>query len=256
MDLIGKNKIANYILRHPQARIALLTFIKEFPYRKWNIDSDAHVDWTFRTDGFDCLINVRMNYFAKAFNILALTTAEEEMNKWEQNLKELETAGNKEKIITKLVNVIVTVPPPPDVEEPGPLAQGNNSEVVANLFHSALKELTVDTTAEYERNLNRVNMLFDAKPETPEFEELINLLPKVIEYETYKLEFPKLKIFEVVKHRIALFSITPVELRYIIGDDEQVGLFFSGKLELTADVLSKLYEMAGLRAPVTDKRFF
>ena len=116
--------------------------------------------------------------------------------------------------------------------------------------------MAIGTADEYEQNLDRVNILFDAKPETPEFEELLTLLPKVIDYEEYKLEFPKLKIFEAVKHRIEFFSITPIELRYIIGTDHQVDLFFSGNLELADDVLGKLYEIVALRAPVTDKRFF
>jgi len=50
-------------------------------------------------------------------------------------------------------------------------------------------------------------------------------------------------------------SITPFELRYIIGADDQVDSFFSGNLELADDVLGKLYEIVALRASVTGKRF-
>lgn len=255
MNLIGSNKIANYILEHPQSRVVLLTFLKEFPYRhELYKDSDDLVNGTFQTDGFDCLIKVRINCFAKAITILELTTAEEERNKWEQKRKEQETIEIREEVITKSVTIVVTAPPLPDIEYQD-LEKINNNEVVANLFHPEMKDLAIGTVDEYEQNLYRANILFDAQPEAPEFEELLNLLPKVIEYETYKLEFPKLKIFEVVKHRIELFSITPFELRYIIGTDDQVDLFFSGNLELADDVLGKLYEIVALRAPVTDKRF-
>ena len=257
MNLIGRNKIANYILENPQSRVALLTFLKEFPYRPERyIDHDHFLTaGTFHVDGFDCLIKVRINHFAKAINILELTTAEEERNKWEQKRKEQEATGIGEKIITKSVTVVVTAPPP-DIEGIDQLRQSKNKQVVANLFHPELQELATGTADDYEQNLDRVNVLFDAKPGTPEFEELLNLLPQVVDYEAYKLEFPKLKIFEVVKHRIELFSITPAELRYIIGTDDQVDLFFSGNLELADDVLGKLYEIVALRAPVSDKRFF
>ncbi|AMP98943.1 hypothetical protein AY601_2039 [Pedobacter cryoconitis] len=257
MNLIGRNKIANYILKHSQSRVVLLTFLKEFPYRheQHTAHSSVQVDGTFQMDGFDCLIKVRTNHFAKAINILELTTKEEEMNKWEQKRKEQEATGIGEEIINQSVTVVVTFPPP-DIEDLDQLEQSNNKEVVANLFHPELKELAIGTADEYEQNLDRVNILFDAKPETPEFEELLTLLPKVIDYEEYMLEFPKLKIFEAVKNRIDFFSITPIELRYIIGTDHQVDLFFSGNLELADDVLGKLYEFVALRAPVTDKRFF
>ena len=258
MHLIGRNKIANYILKRPQARVALLTFLKEFPYRHERHINPGYlqVNGTFQTDGIDCLIKVRINHFAKAINILELTTAEEEMNRWEQKRKEQETTRNGEEIITNWVTVAFTSPPSPDIEDPDQLEQSNNKEVVANLFLPKLKELAIVTADEYEQNLDRVNILFDAKPETPEFQELLNLLPQVIDYEAYNLEFPKLKIYEVVKHRIELFSIMPIELRYIIGADDQVDLFFSGNLELTDDVLGKLYQIVALRAPVADKRFF
>lgn len=103
MNLIGRNKIADYILKHPQARIALLTFLKEFPYRheRYTDHSYVQVDGIFQTDGFDCLIKVRINHFAKAINILELTTAEEEMNKWEQKLKEQKTNGIEEEVTDK-----------------------------------------------------------------------------------------------------------------------------------------------------------
>lgn len=257
MNLIGKNKIADYILKHPQSRVVLLTFLKEFPYRqeRYTAHGYVQVDGTYQMDGFDCLIKVRVNHFAKAIHILELTTKEEEMNKWEQKRKEQQATGIREEIINQSVTVVVTFPPP-DIEDLDQLEQSNNKEVFANLFHPELKDLAIGTADEYEQNLDRVNILFDAKPETPEFEELLTLLPQVIDYEEYKLEFPKLKIFEAVKHRIDFFSITPIELRYIIGTDHQVDLFFSGNLELADNVLGKLYEIVALRAPVTDKRFF
>lgn len=258
MKLIGRNKIANYILKNPQARVALLTFLKEFPYRpKQNINHNhALTAGGFNVDGSDCLIKVRINDFAKAINILELTTAEEERNKWEQKRKEQEATGIGEKIITKSVTVVIAVPPPLNIEDIEQLEQSKKKQVVANLFHPELQELATGTADDYEQNLDRVNVLFDAKPGTPEFEELLNLLPQVVDYEAYKLEFPKLKIFEVVKHRIELFSITPAELRYIIDTDDQIDLFFSGNLKLADDVLGKLYEIVALRAPVSDKRFF
>jgi hypothetical protein len=55
------------------------------------------------------------------------------------------------------------------------------------------------TKVEYEQALNKAIAIFEAQPNTPEFEELTSLLPLVKHYEDTKLILPELDISDVIR---------------------------------------------------------
>ncbi|HWW40409.1 hypothetical protein, partial [Pedobacter sp.] len=108
---------------------------------------------------------------------------------------------------------------------------------------------------EYEEGLSRVSETFAAEPGTPEFEELLVLLPLIREFENYKLKFPVLHNFEIVKDRLEMFKMKPTDLPAIDGGEEQINLFLSGQLELSDEIVGQMFKVLFIRIPVGDKRF-
>lgn len=248
MNLIGRNKIAAHIFENPEHRVALLTFLREFPYRPHRyggIDGD-YLNTTMHVNGIDCLIKALENNNAKAIFITQLSSSENERRHVDVEVQ------------TKTVTVTVQAPPPRSFEEVKQMKEEErklNTEIfIRELNNPGLNTGAFYSPAEYEQSLNRVDEIFDTKPGTIEYEELLNLLPELFRYEEYKLEFPKLKIFEVVKHRMDLFSMTDLDLQQIVVKEE-LDSFLSGDLVLADETLIQLFDILALRAPLADKRF-
>jgi antitoxin component HigA of HigAB toxin-antitoxin module len=260
MNLIGRYKVTEYILKHPEARIPLLIFLKEFPYRSDRYTGDIQdvSNATFMVDGFDCIIRVQINHFAEAVNIIQISTKAEEMLKWEEASREQEMKGLGRKESTKIVSVVVAAPPPLSIEQINQMEEmkRNSPKIpVRGVIHLASHQKKLSSDAEYLQCLDRVNAIFEFKPGVPEFEELIDLLPPLFNYEEYKLNFPKLRTFELIKNRMDLFEMTSGNLAHLAGSEEALTQFLSGKLILADEVLIRLFDMLNIRVPVNDQRF-
>ncbi|RYE27564.1 MAG: hypothetical protein EOP45_00770 [Sphingobacteriaceae bacterium] len=97
MSLIAKNKITEYIAKHPQARIPLLTWMKEYPYREgknfftyWegNIAGTYSAGQSQPGIG-DYIIKYKINYPAKAVLITWVGSKEELAVEMDREFKEM-----------------------------------------------------------------------------------------------------------------------------------------------------------------------
>lgn len=279
MNLIATNKIASYIEQHPEARIPMLTWLKEFPYlqERWNsLDhegkplSGCGAGWFGVGTGAysgKCVLN----YDTKT-QIITWVGNEAELKietdrEIKENLKKYPNA------VTKTVSVTETVVVPPPTPEPyadpemdsftfttitGGIStvREKKRDPVAIYAVPALSEGEgFQSEEEYEEALSRASEIFVAEPNTPEFEELLVLLPLIREFENHKLNFPVLHNFEIVKDRLEMFKMKPTDLPAIDGGEEQINLFLSGQLELSDEIVAQMFKVLFIRIPVGDKRF-
>jgi|GEM_PF-2556316 len=279
MNLIATNKIASYIEQHPEARIPLLTWLKEFPYqqaRRDSLDHDGKPLHGCGEGGFgvgtgEYWVKHLVNYDAKTYWIKWVGNEAERKietdHEFKQMLKKYPNA------VTKTVSVTETVVVPPPTPEPyaDPEMDSFTFTTITGGI-STVREKKRDPVGiyavpalpagegfqseeEYEQALSRASEIFAAEPGTPEFEELLVLLPLIREFENHKLKFPVLHNFEIVKDRLEMFKMKPTDLPAIDGGEERINLFLSGQLELSDEIVGQMFKVLFIRIPIGDKRF-
>lgn len=277
MTLIARNRITEYINKHPEARITLLTWLKEYPY---NQEERMFSDKEGKSiKGFGAgsaqpdlgvySIKFRINYAAKAVFITWIGTRREHEEESEREFKELQRKHPDVKRIVKVATLTIKSPNLKSIKQSAESRQ--QAEVDSNtafLLPADLEAITqinsnIDlfdernfkTEAAYKQGLLRVFDIFDAKPETQEFDELLTLLRLVKYYEEYELKFPLLKAFEVVTHRMDMFQMISFDLAIML-ESEDIYQFLSGKQELSPKTLTRLYKIVGIKFPISDRLFF
>ncbi|UOE47873.1 hypothetical protein MTO98_26025 [Mucilaginibacter sp. SMC90] len=182
---------------------------------------------------------------------------------WENNRHaEFEEARAKNpglEFKVKITSVVLIPPPPiPDPtmhpEKTMELIDSNttginlNEEVIEQVRPKYVEsEQDYRTKVEYEKALNRAIAIFEAQPNTPEFEELRALLPLLIHYEDTKLILPELDIADVIRLSIKNFNLPRPMLKPIIGNEEDVDLFLKGKQQLPEETLKLICNSLGIR---------
>jgi hypothetical protein len=73
------------------------------------------------------------------------------------------------------------------------------------------------------------------------------LLPLVKDYEDMKLNLPELAVLDVIRLTIGNFDLLRQLLIPIIGNEEEVDLFLTGKLQLSKATLELICNTIGIR---------
>lgn len=254
MNLIGKNRIAQYLEQHPEAAVTLMTWIKEFPYVQERISRQlpepavGFSGGTAQPDLGEYCIKFVVNHSIHTTLITWIGTKAELMKQvYEENPQE----------IRKTVEVIVAPPVPfaqrtvlSENQIPKPVVEIN----IASDYHLA-GEQSFASLSEYEQALDRLLLLFKVQPVSAAFEELSALLPSIKKYEANQLNFPEVKIFELIKHRMGMFQLTPQNLAEVAGGEAQMNRFLSGETELPNENLSGIYKILAIKFPVSDRYY-
>ncbi|WP_316833793.1 hypothetical protein [Pedobacter nutrimenti] len=277
MNLIATNKIASYIEKHPEARIPLLAWLKEFPYQQGRRDSLDHEGKPLSGSGNGWFGIGTGAYSGKC--ILNYDTITEIIT-WVGNEAELKIETDREikeslkkypNAVTRTASTTVTVTAPSPAPYTDPEMESFTFTTIEGGI-STVREKKRDPVAiyavpalsegegfqseeEYEEALSRALEIFVAEPDTPEFEELLTLLPLIREFENHKLKFPVLHNFEIVKDRLEMYTMKPTDLPAIDGGEEQMNLFLSGQLELSDEIVAQMFKVLFIRIPIGDKRF-
>lgn len=269
MSLVSKNKITEYINEHPEARIILLTWLKEYPYsRHMFLDGKGQPvqgcgSGNAQPDIGDYSIRFRINYSAKAVCITWVGTKQEHEEKIEHEFKELQRKNPNLTRSVKVIDVVVETPDSACFEQSKESMQSETNPLNTTFFSTAhihlgndlSKEQSFETEASYQKGLLRLNDIFDAQSNTPDFDELLLLLRLVSNYEEYNLKFPTLQLFEVVLRRMKIFNMTALNITQMLGSEAGIHQFLSGKQTLPPKILTRLFKLLGIRFPVDDPYF-
>ncbi len=239
MVLVATDKISRYLETEPDARLSLLTYIKEFPYRQFPslpsakpAGQDAEIGIALPDLGVYAL-KYRSNVDAGAFFIT-----------WVGKAEVLRSPAEAREVKTTSV---VIVPPRPFDGERTTLPETRRA-VTTSSFSFA-------SPAEYEQALARVEQLFNAVSGTAEFEALDELLVRVAGYEQQHLQFPVLTPAEIIKHRMNMFRLNATYLSEVLDDKYDIQSFLDGSLILPQVALDRLYKLVGYKFPAEDTRF-
>jgi antitoxin component HigA of HigAB toxin-antitoxin module len=261
MRLIAKNKITQYILQHPEAQTAILTWLKE------HFDSEC-IARMFENSQNEVLFSTsgigQGEYQLKSCTNLPLKTtciawlgSKEELEAHEQARiakMKAEKPGLTWEVKVKIVEHILEPPPPMFFDS---IPQDNKiPSVIAELVEQ--QELTAEppyvetdsdfkTVSQYEEGLARAIDIFEAKPGSEEFDELLKLIPLIAHYEQNKLDFPELKQVDVVNYKMNMFQITPQSLPGFIGTAEEIELFMAGKQTLAPEKIEWLCNLLWIK---------
>lgn len=257
MSLIATNKVSAYIDQHPDARVPLLSWLKEYPYyheKRMFYDQDG-TPYQGNSSGQmgvgrdDYFIKARINYAAKTICITWIGNKEEHQIKLD---KELE--GTLQKHPDAVVKKITIKAPVPQLKSF--LVTSELDEPVSIYSLTDLPEgVCFQTAEEYEQALARAIFIFDSKPNTPEFEELSALIPLIKHFENKKLRFPSIHNFETVKLKMDMLDMIPQNLAHIAENEDRFNLFLAGKLSLSEEIVNRLFKFLFIRFPVNDRRF-
>ncbi len=210
INLIAKNKIADYIQQHPEAQTVFLNWLKNFPYMEAKsisrqIERSSTGESSYASSPLsngEYQIEYRINYLLKTTYISWLGTRKE-LEDYMHAEFEKERAKNPGLNFRVIKTTVVLTPPPPpmssSIKHTGEImvnADGNPVNInfieEVNLHprpHYVESDLDYKTNEEYEQALNRAIDIFDALPDSPEFEELSSLLPLIKHYEDTKLVY-------------------------------------------------------------------
>lgn len=286
MYFITKNKIADYIQQHPEAQAAFLTWVKEYPYRegrnifKQSQPLNGMLSGCSGLGRGDYQISFRFNPWLKTAYITSLGTREAgvEFHQAEFEKMKAENPDIERKVITS--EVVIKVPDFPGrattkAIDPAPVLPGEANETfevteaipvdltdvhlgkAPEIFPPAIEghivsERDFKTKAEYESALNRAISIFDARPDTPEFDELALLLPLIRHYEASKIELPRLALLDAIKLKMKVLEMIPAYLTKAIGSEEEINLFLAGKNAPSDEVLQAICDQLYIRIPLND----
>ncbi len=263
MHLIAKNKIADYIEQHPEAKTSFLTWIKEFPYRKSKKNKTHPVEGiliSFSELGRgDYSVKLIFNTWLKTGYIVWLGTKEAQIAYQQAEIEKIRIQH------PNLVTTSITFTSSTSPRRSKKASEGNHVELThihsdnaLEIFPSEIEghvasEQDLKTKTDYENALNRAISIFDARPGTREFDELVLLLPLIRHYEACYIELPGLALLDVIKLKMEILGITPPYLTPIIGSEEEVNLFLTGKNILPDKILKAVCKLLYIRIPLNDK---
>lgn len=113
----------------------------------------------------------------------------------------------------------------------------------------------IKTEAEYEAALQRLEVIFDAKRDTPEGDEL-DLLSLVIdkyEKEHFPIDLPN--PIEVIKYRMEQLGYKPKDLEEIIGLKSRVSEILNQKRKLTLVMVRKVHHALNIPTDLLIKEY-
>jgi HTH-type transcriptional regulator/antitoxin HigA len=108
----------------------------------------------------------------------------------------------------------------------------------------------IKTDKDFERALKRLDVIFDASPNTKEGDEaeILSLLIENYENQFYPIEAPD--PIEAIKIRMEEMNIKQKDLVGVIGGKSRVSEILNKKKRLTVDMIRKLEEMLHLSSSI------
>ncbi|MDA9563538.1 helix-turn-helix domain-containing protein [Flavobacteriales bacterium] len=106
----------------------------------------------------------------------------------------------------------------------------------------------IKTEADYQAALTRIDELFDAKPETKDFDEaeLLMALVELYEAEHYPIEAPD--PIEAVKFRMEQMGLKRADMAKYLGTRARVSEILNRQRKLTVAMMKKLHKDFGVPA--------
>lgn len=111
-----------------------------------------------------------------------------------------------------------------------------------------MKATIIKTEEQYNIAMERIDELFDAKPNTKRFDELELLVMLVDAYEEkhYHIEAPD--PIEAIKFRMEQQGLKRKDLIPFLGTNSRVSEILNGKRKLTVEMMRNLYHKLGVPA--------
>jgi HTH-type transcriptional regulator/antitoxin HigA len=106
----------------------------------------------------------------------------------------------------------------------------------------------IRSEAEYQRAIERLEFIFDAKPNTPEGEELELLSVLIEHYEKQYFTIDCPDPIAAIQFRMEQLNMRPTDLAEIIGYKSRVSELFSKKRKLSLSMIRKLH--SALKIPM------
>ena len=264
MNLIAKNKIADYIRQHPEAQTAFLTWLKEHPDREAKSIADMlgrpHMESRFTimagVGTGDYQVEYRTNYPLNTTYVVWVGSIKELKTREQVKIDKMhaENPGLKTETRVKITEVVL-IPPPPipfdaissDKAVPQVIARPVKEPIPVVETPYIESDNDFKTIVEYEEALVRAITIFESEPGSPEFDELAKLIPLIAHYEQSKLGLPELKMLDVVKYKMEMFEITPQSLPDFVGTPAEIDLFLAGKQSLPEEKLERSYDFLWIK---------
>jgi antitoxin component HigA of HigAB toxin-antitoxin module len=267
INLIAKNKIADYIQRQPEAQTVFLNWLTDFPYREAkgiarHIERSSGGTFSRASSPLnrdEYHIEYCTNNILRTAYISCLGT-QKQMEAYYRSEFEKEQPGDQDLVMEVRTTEVILTPPlsmgssaafsEKTVGNPNEntlIIDSNDKETAHAGSAYVESDRDYKTKFEYEQALNRAIAIFEAQPDTPEFEELNLLLPLVKRYEDTKLSLPKLDIADVIRLTIKNFNLLRPMLIPIIGSEEEVELFLTGKHQLQEETVELICNTIGIQ---------
>ena len=108
----------------------------------------------------------------------------------------------------------------------------------------------IHTENDYQKTLNRIEEIFDAKPGSVEGDELEILGILVDEYEKKHFPIESPKPVEAIKFRMDQLGLEQKDLAKILGSKSRASEILSGKRSLSLRQIKLLYKKLGIPAEI------
>ncbi len=262
MEVIGKNKIVDYIRQYPEFTAAIVFAFKEFPYRikSQSTAGIGSCDTQLGRSGY--WLRYSTNLWFQTAHVIYFGTNDELKLHTLAELERFKAENPGVVLVTKEVSITTPVRKPSDKQTPKTasltLIKANLGVIEAN---STIIELLtgeqLNTTAEYEMALQRAIAIFKSKPDTPEFDELALLLPQIIRYERTHIILPKLEPLDIIKLKMAERDMSQQQLaRFLRTSEKQVELLLNGDKPFSDIRLAKLFNYFRVPYLINNPDFF
>jgi HTH-type transcriptional regulator / antitoxin HigA len=108
----------------------------------------------------------------------------------------------------------------------------------------------IRTEADYQTALKEIEQLFDAAPDTPEFDRLdiLSTLVEAYEQRAYPIDVPD--PIEAIQYYMETRGWSRRDLESCLGSRARVSEILSRRRSLTLDMIRKLHEQLGIPAEV------
>lgn len=108
----------------------------------------------------------------------------------------------------------------------------------------------IKTKKDYQAAMNRLEVIFDAKPGTPEGDELevLGILIDKYEQEHYPIGYPD--PIEAIKFRMEQLGYSQSDLAKVIGLKSRASEILSKKRKLTLEMIRQLHQAMGIPTDV------
>ncbi len=112
-------------------------------------------------------------------------------------------------------------------------------------MHQKFKNMTlrlIKTKKDYQNALARLDVIFDAKPGTPQGDELevLGILIDKYEQENYPIDFPD--PIEAIKFRMEQLGYSQSDLANVVGLKSRASEILNKKRKLTLDMIRSLHD--------------